>query len=147
MGLVTKINEDYLAAYKNGDSEKVSVLRLLKSQLKNLEIEQKAELSDGDVIRVIKREIKQREDSSLEFDKGGRPELAEKDRQEILVLKYYLPEQLSDDRIMAIAEAKIKELGIKDQSQKGRLIGAVMQETKGLADGSRVVEIVNRLLQ
>ncbi|MFA7244376.1 MAG: GatB/YqeY domain-containing protein [Patescibacteria group bacterium] len=142
MALSEQINTDFIAAYKDKDEAKSSVLRMLKSSIKNEEIAQKTSLSDDDVIKIIQREIKQRNDSIAEYDKGGRPDLSEKEKAEIDILNKYLPTQLSDDEIEAIVR-KVAE----NESDFGKIMGAVMPQVAGKADGNRVSAVVRKVLK
>ena len=105
------------------------------------------ELSDDEAILVIKKASKQRVDSILQFKKGNRMDLAEVEEKELSVLKEYLPEEMKSEDIEKIARAKKDELGISDKSKMGILMGAVMKETGGRADGGVVKEIVSKLFE
>lgn len=103
-------------------------------------------LTDEQALTVIKRGVKQREDSIEQFTKGNRPELADKESKELAILKTYLPATMAKDDIKKIAEAKINELGITDKKDMGKLMGAIIKETAGKADGKDVRDVVNTLL-
>ena len=100
-------------------------------------------LEDDAVITVITRLAKQRKDSIDQFTKGNRPELAEKEKLELAILEEYLPQQLSIEEIKAVVEAKMTELGVSDRSKMGLLMGALMKDLKGKADGKLVKEAVD----
>lgn len=104
-------------------------------------------VDDAMVLTVLKRLAKQRKDSAEQFEKGGRPELAQKEILELQILEAYLPQMASRDDIEQIAIAKKEELGITDAAGMGKLMGAVMKEMGGAADGNDVKEVVARLLQ
>lgn len=103
-------------------------------------------LDDESAIAVIRRLVKQRKDSIEQFEKGDRQDLADNERAEMKILEEFLPAQMSEDQIRKIVELKIKELGITDKSKVGILIGAVMKECAGQADGSMVKRLVEELL-
>lgn len=103
-------------------------------------------LDDDGVLSVIKRLAKQRKESIVQYEAANRPELAEPEKAELTVLEAYLPQLMSQDEIRPIAEAKITELGVTDKSKMGILIGAVMKETAGKADGGDVKAVVESLL-
>lgn len=103
-------------------------------------------LSDDDALTVLKRLVKQRKDSAEQFTAGGRPELAEKEKKELLIIEEFLPRAMSREEIMKIAVAKKAELGVSDKSGMGEFIGAVMKECKGAADGNDVKAVVLELL-
>lgn len=102
-------------------------------------------MPDDEALVVIKRLVKQRKDSIEQFTKGGRSDLAEAEKAELAVLETYLPKMMSKDEILKIAEAKKKDMNVTDKSKLGQFIGAVMKETKGMADGAVVKEVVESL--
>lgn len=104
------------------------------------------ELDDEAAMAVVKRQAKQRKDSIEQFEAAGRDDLAAHEKEELAVLEGYLPQMMSQDEIRPIAEAKIAELGIEDKSKTGILIGAIMKETAGQADGGDVKMVVESLL-
>jgi len=104
-------------------------------------------LSDDEAIAVMKRLAKQRKDSIEQFEKGGRQDLADKEKQELAILGSFLPAGIGRDEIRRIAEAKKAELGITDKSKMGILVGAVMKELKGKADGGDVREVVEQMMR
>ncbi len=103
-------------------------------------------LEDEHCFAVLKRLVKQRKDSAEQFEKGGRPELAEKEKKELLIIEEFLPKNMSREEIKKIALAKKAELGVVDKSGMGKFIGAVMKECKGAADGNDVKAVVEELL-
>ena len=103
-------------------------------------------LDDEGCVLVLKRLVKQRKDSAEQFEKGGRPELAEKEKKELAIIEEFLPQTMSRDEIKKIAELKMKELGIVDKSKMGQFIGAVMKGCEGNADGNDVKAVVEELL-
>jgi hypothetical protein len=146
MDLIEKIEEDLNEAMKAKDASQVSILRLLKSALKNAEIEKKETLSDQDAIRVLEKQAKQRRDSIESYNTGGRADLAEKEAEELHVIESYLPEKLADTEIENIVDSTIKKLNVNDISGMGQVIKAVMAETQGQADGKTVSEMVKNKL-
>lgn len=102
-------------------------------------------LSDEEVLAVIKRLSKQRKESILQFESNGRPELAEPEHEELAVLEAYLPTMMTQEQIRPVAEAKMAELGVTDKSKLGILVGAVMKELGGKADGGDVKAVVDSL--
>jgi uncharacterized protein len=150
MNLHQQIRSDLKEALKSGEKEKAGVLRFLLSYLKNYQIEIKAKdkefLEDSDALAVIRRQIKQRKESIAEYEKGNRPELAEKEKKELAILESYAPAQMDEGKIREIVRAKAKEMGATDKSAFGKLMGAVMKETKGQAEGDAVKKIVEEEL-
>lgn len=102
-------------------------------------------LTEDESLAVIKKLAKQRKDSIEQFEKGGRPELAESEKKELTILETFLPQMMSIEEITKIAEAKKQELQITDKSKMGQLMGAVIKEAKGLADGGDVKKVVERM--
>jgi uncharacterized protein YqeY len=145
-----KIEGDLREALKTGDKDRTGVLRFLIAAVKNRQIEIKAKdreyLSDEETIVVICRQIKQRKDSITEYKKGGRADLAEKEEKELAILEKYAPAQMEEETLRQIVREKIKELPIGGKSGYGKLMGAVMAETKGQADGNAVRKIVEEEL-
>ncbi|HOF42253.1 MAG TPA: GatB/YqeY domain-containing protein [Candidatus Moranbacteria bacterium] len=146
MNLKEKITQDLKDALKSGDSFKRDTLRLLDSAIKNAEIEKKKReegLSDEEILEVVSRAVKQRNDSIEQFEKGGRPELAEKEKAELEILKAYLPEQLSEEEIRSIVKEIIAGTDEVKPQDMGRIMGQAMGKMKGRADGNLVRKVVN----
>lgn len=146
MSLNDKINDDFVTAMKSKDETKVSVLRLLKSALQNYQIAEQKELSDDDIIKVIQKEIKQRKDSISTYETGGRSELADKEKAEIEVLTKYMPQQLSNEELTEIVEKAIAETGATSEADIGKVMGRVMPQVAGRADGGQVSAKAKELL-
>jgi len=150
MNLQQQIKADMISAMKEKNQVKVTAIKSLVAGFTNMLAEPNREdrenLSDNEVMTLIKRGVKQRKDSITQFTEGGRPELAESEQAELAFLESYLPEMMSADQIKEIA-LKVKETtGIDDKSKLGVLIGAVMKEVAGQADGSDVKDVVMGLL-
>lgn len=132
-------------AMKAGDKEKLSILRIVNSAIKNSEIESKEKLSDDAVQAVIKTTVKQLNDALKDFEKGGREDLTASTKKEIEILSEYLPAQLSDEEL----KTKIKEIlvsaGLEEEKNIGKVMGVVMKELSGKADGSRVRQEISKL--
>lgn len=144
MSLKEKIISDLKIAMKEGDAFKRDVLRLVDSAIKNSEIEKKKRetgLSEEEIIEVLARAVKQRKDSMEQFEKGNRPELAEKEKLEIEIISTYLPDQLSKEEITTKVQDIISKMGPISASDFGKIMGQVMIQLKGKADGA-VVKIV-----
>lgn len=148
MSLHGTIKEQIKDAMRAKDQVKLMTLRGLSAAFTTELINKKSnapELSDEDALAVIKRSVKQRKDSIEQFEKGGRPELAEGEKAELTILEAYLPQMMSKDEILKVAEAKKAELGATDKAKLGMLVGAVLKELKGKADGADVKEVVEGL--
>ena len=147
MSLQEKIEQNLVQAMKDKDELKVSTLRMLKSALKNKEIEKKTALNDDEIIQVTQSQIKSRQDSITLYTKGDRTELAEKEEKEIAILKEYLPEQLSEEEIKNKVKEAIQKTGAQDIKDMGKVMGVLMGELQGKADGSTISAIVKEELQ
>ncbi len=150
MSLHQDIREELKEAMKAKDTVKLSVIRGLLSAFTNEAVAKgkkpDEELSDDDVLTVIRRQTKQRKDSIEQFEKGGRPELSEDEKAELAILESYLPAMMPEEEVKAFVEKKKAELGITDKSGAGQLTGAVMKDLKGKADGAVVKQAVDSLL-
>jgi uncharacterized protein YqeY len=144
--LLEKIKTDLNQALKAKKADEVSVLRFLLADLHNREIEKKGELSDEEVVAVIRKQVKQGKEAIEEFKKGERNDLAQKESHEIGILSKYLPQTLSADEIKKVVEASILKTGAKSAQDFGKVMGEVMKEVKGKADGTEVVRIVKAKL-
>jgi uncharacterized protein YqeY len=137
-------------AMKARDEVKLRTLRSLVTAMTNEVVAKKRKpdefLTDDEALAVLKRSANQRKDSIDQFTKGGRPELAVPEQEELTVIESYLPAQLSREEITAIVKAKMAEMGVTDKSGAGKFIGAVMGELKGKADGGEVKSVVDELL-
>jgi uncharacterized protein YqeY len=147
MSLLQKIDDDLKSALKTSDNLKVSALRMVKAALKNKQIDKRGELSEDDIISVISNLSKQRKESIDLFSKGGREDLAEKERQELAILQSYFPEQLTPEKIDSIILEAIKESSAKDIKDIGKVMKLVMSRVKGMADGNFVNQRVRDLLE
>lgn len=142
-----RFDDDLKAAMKASESLKVSVLRMLKSALKNRQIEKGSDLTAEDVTTVLSAMVKQRRDSVDQFSKAGRLDLAEKEKQEIEILQVYMPPQLGPDEIDRIIAASIKEASAQNPSDIGRVMKILMPKLKGLADGKYVNRRVKEIIE
>jgi uncharacterized protein YqeY len=144
--LSEQIRTDLTAAMKAQEKDRLSTLRMLQSAIKNEQINIGHELSDEEAMSVIRKAVKQRQDSIEQYTKGNRPELAEKERVEMELLKAYLPPELTEEEI----ESGVREIVASTGAQSKKDMGKVMKEAtakyKGRVDGKKIQEIVSRLL-
>ncbi|MBI3252214.1 MAG: GatB/YqeY domain-containing protein [Candidatus Omnitrophica bacterium] len=148
MSLQQKIDADLKAAMIAKDAARLSTLRFLKSALKYAAIEKKADtLADADVQPIIQKQIKQRRESIDQFEKGGRRDLADKEKAELVILEGYLPKQLSDAELAAFVAAEAKAAGALSKKDFGRVMKLVGEKLKGQADSRRVSEALGKILQ
>ncbi|MNT62292.1 glutamyl-tRNA(Gln) amidotransferase subunit E [compost metagenome] len=146
MTLNDRLNEDMKQAMRSQDKFRLSVIRMVRSSIKNIEIDQRKTLDDQDVLDVLNREIKQRRDSLQDFEKAGRQDLVDQMAQELDILTAYMPKQLSEDEVKVIVQQTIQEVGASSKADLGKVMGALMPKVKGLADGKLVNQIVSQLL-
>ena len=146
MSLKEDIQEKIKQSMKEGDSEKLSTLRMLWSAIRNEEIDKKADLKDEEVEAVVVRQVKQLKDGLKDFEAGGREDLASQSREEIKILSAYLPEQLSEEAIIKIVNEVLESLDEKEGVQIGVVMGSVMKKIKGQVDGALVRKIVTEKL-
>ena len=147
MGLSDRLNEDMKQAMRDQNKFKLSVIRMVRASIKNLEIEQRRTLGEDEVLDILGRELKQRKDSLQEFEKADRQDLAETVAKEIAIISEYLPQQLSEEELKTIVEDTIREVGASSKADMGKVMGALMPKTKGRADGKTVNRLVQQLLQ
>ena len=150
MALAEQIQNDMKAALLGGNRFEGDVLRNLKAAILNGEVAQgkrETGLDDAEVEKIIAREVKKRNESIRLYEENGRPELAEDEKKEIAVLSTYLPQQLSEDEIRAIAKLVIEEMDNVGPSMMGQVIGGVKAKAGNSADGATVARVVKDLLQ
>ena len=129
------------------DADRLGTLRLLKSALGYAQIEKKTDTtSDADFVVLVQKEIKKRRDSIEQFEKGGRPELAAKEKQEIAVLEPFLPNALSEAELEELIRSTIQELGATSKKEMGQVIKAVQAKAAGRAEGKTISGLVGKLL-
>jgi len=137
---------DMKAAMKAKDKLKVDTIRMVNAAIKNAEINGKKELSEGEVVEVITREIKMRRDALEEYKKANRPEELAKLEEEINILMEYMPEQLSEPELRQVIQETITQTGAQRAKDMGKVMGALMPKVKGKADGKLVSSLVKELL-
>ena len=151
MSLQKRIDEDLKNAMRAKDATRLSVLRLLKAALKNATIEKvgaDGELDEAEAIAVIRKQVKQRQDSIESFEKGGRAELADKEKQELAILNTYLPQGMAPDELAKVVRETIAELGATSKAQMGAVMKALQAKVGGRADGKMLsAEVAGQLSQ
>ena len=149
MTLSQRIDSDLKEAMRAKDATRLSVLRMLKSALTYGAIAKsgvEAELSDAEGAQVIRKQVKQRQDSIESFEKGGRTELAEKEREELSILNAYLPQAMSADDVAKAVRETIAEIGARSKSQMGAVMKALQAKVAGRVDGKTLSAEVSRQL-
>jgi uncharacterized protein len=147
MSLQERLGQEIKSAMLARDADRLSALRMLKSAIGYILIEKKAEtLSDSDFIAIVQKEVKKRRDSVEQFEKGGRTELAAKEKQEITVLEGFLPQALSAEELEKLVRDAIAETGATSKKDMGPVIKAVQSKAAGRADGRAISQLVGKLL-
>jgi uncharacterized protein YqeY len=148
MSLKQQILDDTKEAMKARNADKVNTLRFLQAAVKNKEIEVRPNaLTDEDVVTVLRKSVKQRQDSIEQYVSAGRTDLADKEKMELSIIEGYLPKQMSADQIEAVVKQAIKDVGATSPKEMGAVMKAVQAKTQGTADNKIVSEIVKKLLQ
>ena len=146
MSIKEKLKADLVTAMKARAELKVSTLRLITSAIKNKEIDERKELDDEGVLAVLNTAAKQRRDSIEQFEKGGRQDLADKEKAELVIIQEYLPQQLSKEEVAAFIKEAIAETGAAGAKDMGKVMKALMPKVKGKADGKLVNDLVKEIL-
>jgi uncharacterized protein YqeY len=146
VNLKGKLNDDLKQAMKSGDTVRRSVLRLVLSAVNNAEIAKRAALQKGDILGILAKEAKQREESIEAFKQGSRQDLVAKEEAELAIIKEYLPQQMTRDEIVNEARRIIEEVGAQQPRDKGKVMPRLIAELKGRADGREINEVVTELL-
>ena len=146
MSLREKISADLKEAMKAKDVKKRDALRLLSSAFKQIEVDERKELSDDDVIKIIQKQIKSRNDSIEQYKSANRDDLAQKELDEISYYEVYLPAQLSDDELSNAIKSIVEKTGASTMKDMGKVMGVATKELSGKADGKRISEAVKKAL-
>ncbi len=144
--LKQKLTDDLKQAMRAGDKVRRSVIRLAMAAIKNAEIARHAALDDTDILGIIAKEARQRQESIDAFKQGNRPDLVAQEEAELAVLKEYLPRQMTREEIIAAARQVIEEVGAQGPSDKGKVMPKLIAQLKGKADGREINAIVTELL-
>ena len=145
-GLEERLNNDLKQAMRGGDKVRRSVIRLVLAAVKNAEIARKAALEDNDVLGIIAKEARQRQESIEAFKQGNRHDLVAQEEGELAVLQEYLPQQVTRDEIVAEARRVIEEVGAQGPGDKGKVMPKLIAQLKGKADGREINAVVTELL-
>ncbi len=145
--MVEKLKQDMIEAMKAKDKDRLTTIRMIKGDLDKEHIDKKREINDDLLIEVVNRGIKQRKDSILEFEKGGRSDLVEKTQAEIDILQSYLPEQLSEEEVKQIIDEVFNTVNPEGPRDMGKVMKEVQPKLKGRADMKEVSTIIKSRLQ
>jgi len=144
--LKEKLNADIRQAMKDGDKVRRSTLRLVLAAVKNAEIAKQTVLTNGDILGIISKEVKQHQESIEAFKAGNRQDLVDQEEAELAILEEYMPQQMTRDEITAEARIAIEEVGAQGPGDKGKVMPKIIARLKGRADGREINEIVTELL-
>ncbi len=148
MSVKQRLGDDMKAAMRAREAGKValSTIRMVKAAIKNVEIDKGRELTDDEITAVIAKEVKQRQDASVEFERGNRQDLVEQAQAEIAVLRAYLPQQLSEQELRDLVKQVIVDVGASGPRDMGKVMQVIQPKVRGRADGKLVSQIVKELL-
>jgi len=147
MNLRESINQDIKDAMKSKDTKKRDALRLLTSAFKQIEVDERKDLTDDDIIKIIQTQVKRRNDAATQYKEAGRDDLLQIELDEISFYEPYLPAQLSDDELMDAIKKVITKVGATTIKDMGKVMGMASKEIAGKADGKRINECVKSLLE
>jgi len=147
MTLKDKLMEDLKASMKNKDSVRKNTITMIRAAIKQLELDQRKELEDDEVLEIISKQLKEKRNALEDFKKAERQDLIDLTEEEINILLEYLPKQLSDEELRQIVIETIDEVGAKDLKDMGKIMKSIMPKIKGKADGGRVNKIVREILK
>ncbi len=145
--LKAQITQDIKDAMKSGDSFKRDTLRMLSSAIKQVEVDERKTLDDNDIIQILKKACKQREEAASQYKQANRMDLFEKETQEMNIILAYLPKQLNDDELLAALKPIIAELSATNIKDLGKVMPVAIQKLGSVADGKRISTLLKKLLQ
>jgi len=146
MSLKEQIKEDIKAAMRAKETAKRDTLRNIQTVIKQIEVDERKELTDADVEKILMKYAKQREDGITQFKEAGREDLVAKEAAELTLIKSYLPEPMSDEELESVLKGIITAIDAKGMQDMGKIMGAAKQEVGSRADGGRINQIVKKLL-
>ena len=147
MTLKETLQDDLKNAMRSGDVMRRSVIRMLRSEIHNREIESRSELDDAATIQLLGRQAQQRRDSIEAFERAERDDLVQKEQAELAVIMGYLPQQLTGEELLEIVRGSIEQVGAEGPQDMGKVMGAVMPKVRGRAEGREVNRIASELLR
>ena len=147
MSIRERLEADITAAMRSRNQQRLDALRYLKSAINRVEIDRRVTLDDAGVTDVVVRQVKDRRDSIRMFEEGNRPDLVAKESADLGVLEEYLPPQMSDDELTQLVQEVIRQVGAETIRDKGKVMGRLMPQVQGKADGAQVNTLVTRFLE
>ena len=146
MSIKEKLMEDLKVSMRNKDKLRKATITMVRAAIKQIEVDERIELSDEDVLDVLNKQLKEKNKSIVEFEKGNRQDLVDQTNAEIEILLDYLPKQLSDEELTGIIKTTIEELNLSSSKEMGLLMKNIMPKVKGRADGNMISKIAQNLL-
>ncbi len=146
MTIREKIEEDIRQSMRSQNRQRLDALRFLKNAIQMVEKDQQKELDDTGVTEVIAKQVRERRDSIRMFEEGGRTDLVAKESAELAVLEEYMPPQMSAEQLSTLIQEVIQQVGAETPRDKGRVMGRLMPQVRGLADGTQVNALVDEIL-
>lgn len=147
MSLEQKVMDDYKQAFKDKDETKKGILNYVVAQLKNKKIENQKDLTDDDVIGVIKKEMKARNESIEYLEKAGKTDEITLEKSNIAVLQQYVPQMMSEDQVRTLVQETITTLGVEDlKAERGKVVGAIMASHKSVVDGKMLNDVIMSMM-
>lgn len=146
MTLKDRLMEDMKVSMRNKETLKKSVITMIRASVKQKEVDDRVDVTDDDVIELIAKQLKQRNDALVEFEKAEREDLITQTKAEIEILASYLPQQLTDEELEAVVRDAITEVNAQSMKDMGKIMGKVMAVAKGKVDGKRINEMVKKVL-
>ena len=147
MTIKERLEDDIRNAMRNRDQHRLTALRFLKSAINRVEIDRRAPLDEEGVTEVVVRQVKDRRDSIRMFQEGNRNDLVEKEAADLAIIEEYMPPQLGEAELMALIDETIRAVGAESMRDKGKVMGRLMPQLQGKADGQQVNAIVTRILE
>eukprot|EP01156_Anaeramoeba_ignava_P002569 Anaeramoba_ignava/a218759_57.p3 GENE.a218759_57~~a218759_57.p3 ORF type:complete len:148 (-),score=30.96 a218759_57:1909-2352(-) len=146
MNLKEQLKADLKEAMRAKEIEKRDSIRAINTMIKQVEVDQRIELDDTEIIKLIQRGIKQREEAIAQYKEAGRDDLSQKEQQQIDIFSLYLPKQLSDEELEAVIKQIIEEVGATSMKDMGKIMNPAKEKIGGSADGKRINETVKKIL-
>ena len=146
MGLKEQLKEDVKTAMREKDVVKRDSVRAINTMIKQIEVDERRELSDEEIVKIIQKGIKQREEAIVQYQNAGRDDLVQKEQEQADVFKEYLPKQLSDEELETQLKILITEIGAQTIKDIGKVMGQASKKFAGVADGKRINETAKKLL-
>ena len=146
MNIKERLMEDMKVSMRNKETLKKSVITMIRASVKQKEVDDRVDVNDDDVIELIAKQLKQRKDALVEFEKAERDDLIAQTKAEIEILASYLPQQLTDEELEAVVRDAVAEVNAQSVKDMGKIMGKVMAVAKGRVDGKRINEMVKKVL-